>query len=204
MESNNKKYLYGWRIAEARDGKYTQDQLAQELGVKRPVVAYWESGDRVPNALQIEQIAKLCHIPSDYLLGLTDSKAIDTAPRAICDYTGLSDDAVKVLHFIASPPDDVKDKTKAFNEKTLTMLNVLLTEEAKKIVGPPDECPLKNVFSDMYCYIHADETPLKYLGHDDGSIPEYYNNRDIFQDISMRNIRGQLDHLSQKKEDKKK
>lgn len=204
MGSNKKLYPYGYRIAGAREGKFTQAELADKLGVKREIVAFWESGSRVPNVFQIAKIAEVCGVPADYLLDMTPNKTTDTTIQAICDYTGLSEEAVEVLHFIASPPAEVKDQTKAFNDKTLTMVNVLLKEEAKNIVGPPDEILFKNVFSEMYCYTHADETKLGHLGPDDGSIPEYYNSTEIIQGISMRNIHRQLDHLSQKKEDKKK
>ena len=41
------------------------------------------------------KIAKYYSVSTDYLLGLTDSRAIDDLEKAICDYTGLSDEAVK-------------------------------------------------------------------------------------------------------------
>lgn len=42
--------------------------------------------------------AKVLNVSSDYLLGLTDVETVDTNTRAICEYTGLSAEAVEVLH----------------------------------------------------------------------------------------------------------
>lgn len=74
-----------------------QKELAAHLGVPDNTISYFCSGKRVPNAEQIIEISKFLGISSDYLLGLTDSKTNDITVKAICEYTGLNDEAVESL-----------------------------------------------------------------------------------------------------------
>lgn len=74
-----------------------QKELAAHLGVPDNTISYFCSGKRVPNAEQIIEIAKYLNVSADYLLGLTDNKTIDITVKAICKYTGLSDEAVESL-----------------------------------------------------------------------------------------------------------
>ncbi len=48
------------RLAEARElASFTQEQVADALGVSRAMVSYWESGSRVPNDRQLVAMARL-------------------------------------------------------------------------------------------------------------------------------------------------
>lgn len=44
-------------------------------------------------------------VSADYLLGRTDVKSPNVDIRTICNYTGLSDEAVRVLHYYYSPSE---------------------------------------------------------------------------------------------------
>lgn len=74
-----------------------QKELAAHLGVPDNTISYFCSGKRVPNAEQIIEISKFLNVSADYLLGLTDNKTTDITVKAICEYTGLSDEAVESL-----------------------------------------------------------------------------------------------------------
>ena len=50
----------------------TQEQLAKETGFSNSAISYWETGERVPNALAIITLAKYFGVTTDYLLGLED------------------------------------------------------------------------------------------------------------------------------------
>ena len=71
----------------------TQRELANGIGIHVNIVSYWCRATRIPNTEQIISIAKFLGVSSDYLLGLTDKKAPDIDMRALCDKTGLTEQA---------------------------------------------------------------------------------------------------------------
>lgn len=52
---------------------YTKTAVAAATGVTRRAVYGWESDTMTPTTANIVQLAKLFHVSTDYLLGLTDS-----------------------------------------------------------------------------------------------------------------------------------
>ena len=50
---------------------YTQDGLAEILGISRSAVSMYENGNREPDFETLEQIADLFQVDTDYLLGRT-------------------------------------------------------------------------------------------------------------------------------------
>lgn len=75
----------------------TLDALAVEFKTTRQTVSNWQNGATVPDAVSICDIARYFGVTTDYLLGLTEVRTIETDARAVAEYTGLSEDAVKVL-----------------------------------------------------------------------------------------------------------
>ena len=73
----------------------TLDALAAEFNTTRQTVSNWQNGVTVPDAVSICDIARYFGVTTDYLLGLTDVKTIETNVRAVAEYTGLSEDAIK-------------------------------------------------------------------------------------------------------------
>lgn len=107
MEDCNK--TIGYRIAAVRgEVGESQADLAAALGVKREMVNYWENGVRPIKADMIVAIAKKYGVSADYLLGFTNpdvkTPAIET--RAICDYTGLSEEAIRKLHTFTTESEE--------------------------------------------------------------------------------------------------
>lgn len=54
------------------EAKWSQQRLAEKLGVSRSTIAMWESEASQPDHESIRQMALLFHVSADYLLGLTD------------------------------------------------------------------------------------------------------------------------------------
>ena len=80
----------GTRIRSARTfAGFTQESLAEALGVSRTAVARWESGDIEPRLHNIVRMAELLCVSSDYLLGINSRRMF------ICD--NLSDEANAAL-----------------------------------------------------------------------------------------------------------
>ena len=98
---DNKK-LFGLRLNTALAARDIQQiDLAKELGYNEKTantISYWCNGKRTPNLEQLLKIAEILGVSADYLLGLSDVMTPDVKVQAICDYTGLSEDAVYILH----------------------------------------------------------------------------------------------------------
>ncbi len=61
------------RLKELRLEKgLTQKQLAQNTGLSKSAIDFWEREQRVPNANAVVVLAKFFGVTSDYLLGLED------------------------------------------------------------------------------------------------------------------------------------
>ncbi len=103
--------VFTQRFIELR-GEQTQAQFAAMLGFSRPTVALYESGDRIPDSVALKVIAEKCNVSADYLLGLTDIRTSNQDIRYICEYTGLTAEAVDELHTVSiyakKNPDDYK------------------------------------------------------------------------------------------------
>lgn len=99
--------------------KETQDDLKKVLNFNnRQQVSYIERGDRLPTLEQICILAQHYSVTADYLLGLSDVATNDTNLKAVCDYTGLSEKAIKDLHFI---------KTYYFDNDNIDILNSIIS-----------------------------------------------------------------------------
>lgn len=60
----------GQRIKDARtNAKYTQQQLADMIGVAKSTVTGYEKGIREPDSIKINAIAKALNVSGDYILG---------------------------------------------------------------------------------------------------------------------------------------
>lgn len=83
----------GQRIRSARESAgFTQEALAEAIGVSRTAVARWENGDIEPKLQNLICLAELLHVSTDALLGINQGVLL----------SNLSDDAVFALErFIA-------------------------------------------------------------------------------------------------------
>lgn len=96
----NKNALFPSQLRELRKEKgVSQDTLSKALGVSKSTVGLWETGDTLPDAKAICDLAKYYGVSTDYLLGRTTVKAPDYAVQYICEYTGLSECAVETLRY---------------------------------------------------------------------------------------------------------
>ena len=57
----------------------TQKQLAEQLGVAKSVVSYYESGDRFPSYDVLVRLARIFHVSTDYLLGVEHDRVLDVS-----------------------------------------------------------------------------------------------------------------------------
>ncbi|MBQ7227635.1 MAG: helix-turn-helix transcriptional regulator [Clostridia bacterium] len=58
------------RIKELRiDRGLSQAELAKETGLSQSAIAYWETGQRIPNAQAIIILSRYFKVTTDYILG---------------------------------------------------------------------------------------------------------------------------------------
>lgn len=86
-------------------GDMTIKEFADKLGMSRATVGFYSAGQRIPDALGIKTIAEKCGVSADWLLGLSDVQDRSAELRQICNYTGLSSQAVRSLHALRSRED---------------------------------------------------------------------------------------------------
>lgn len=75
-----------------------QKELAAFLGVPDNTISYFVSGRRTPNTEQLAKIADFFNVSADYLLGRTNAKTTDKDVQFVCEYSGLSEKSITLLH----------------------------------------------------------------------------------------------------------
>ena len=86
----------GEMIGKLRGG-ISQEELGEALGVSRETIKHWENGTRQIKAGDLAKLADYFNTSTDYLLGRTPHKTPKAEIRAMCEYTGLSIEALDVL-----------------------------------------------------------------------------------------------------------
>lgn len=127
MNDVTKKKI-GQRINEAlamRDKK--QKELAQVLNVTDNTISYFCSGRRVPNIEQIITISQYLNVSADYLLGIVDTATTNKDLRFVCEYTGLSEMAIKTLHSVSVDRED------NLSNNELNFLNILIINYGQRL-----------------------------------------------------------------------
>lgn len=80
----------------------TQNQLAGIVGKTRQAVNNYTLGNTAPDSDTLIKLSEYFNVSVDYLLGLSDVRAVDKDIKFICDYTGLSEKSVRILNNINS------------------------------------------------------------------------------------------------------
>lgn len=69
--------------------KMTQKQVADRIGLAISAVSSYESGSRYPSYDVLLKLARIFHVSTDYLLGVTETRNIDV--------TGLTDHEINTI-----------------------------------------------------------------------------------------------------------
>ena len=85
---------FGTKLKELRaESGLTQKQLADQLGVSKSVVSFYERQERVPSPDELRKLAYVFRVSSDYLLDLDKVKRLDLS--------GLTDDDIQLVSMLA-------------------------------------------------------------------------------------------------------
>lgn len=87
------EFDFGARLKELRSqAGLTQKQLAEQIGVTKSVVSFYELRERTPSPEILVKLAALFHVSSDYLLGIEKGTYIDIS--------GLDTDDEKAVRLV--------------------------------------------------------------------------------------------------------
>jgi len=87
----------GERIAELRESrKWTQEELAALLGIKRAALSHYEKNRREPDFEILNKLADIFQVSTDYLVGRTDHQQVSLSDeiRNFTDKLELSDEEI--------------------------------------------------------------------------------------------------------------
>lgn len=76
-----------------RQAGLTQQQLANQLGITKSVVSFYELQSRSPSPDVLTKLAMVFHVSVDYLLGLDSKETIDVS--------GLTEKDIQALRTLA-------------------------------------------------------------------------------------------------------
>ena len=87
---------FGNRLKQLRiDARLTQQELANQIGLTKSVVSYYELQERSPSPEILIKLAKIFHVSTDYLLGL------DVKTAQHLDVSGLTNEDIALLRSTA-------------------------------------------------------------------------------------------------------
>lgn len=95
--NTNTKEIFSQRLIEQREKKGVSRQTAaDDLGISRASLEYYEKGLRVPDVVVLAKIADYYNVSADYLLGRSDVRSVDPSQKihVACEVTGLSEKAL--------------------------------------------------------------------------------------------------------------
>lgn len=84
--------------------RLSQRMVAEELGISKPIISQYESGQRLPSVPKLIQLSKYYKVSLDYLCGRTETKQINDMKTTLvlCKGTNLSlmtiDDAMQEIY----------------------------------------------------------------------------------------------------------
>ena len=80
--------------------KYTREEIAKSIGCDTSLVTKHYSGDRNITLDYAIKYADFFGVSIDYICGRTQNKTVDDELRFVCDYTGLSENAIQKLQVL--------------------------------------------------------------------------------------------------------
>ena len=94
----NKNALFPYQLRELRKkAGVSQDKMAQSLGVSKSTLGLYETGDTLPDARTLRDIAAFFNVSTDYLVGVSSIPSTNNDTRDICEKTGLSEHTISRL-----------------------------------------------------------------------------------------------------------
>ena len=124
----NKEALFPSQLRELREKKgISQATLARDLGVSKSTIGLYETGDTLPDAKTLHDLAVYFGVSADYLIGLSNVQSSNPSFRKICEITGLSEKACNNLMDIKHQIEN--DECHSLHRDANNVINFLLESE---------------------------------------------------------------------------
>lgn len=152
---------FGNRLQELFEPDETQEEFGKRVGgINRNTIAsYLKTKDKKPDTDILIKISRACNVSTDWLLGLTDQKTPDSNLRAACEYTGLSEESIQILH-------SHSDLVTVINNKYFFLLCKMISE---------------------YMQMALPEYPQPYISVDDPNSPQIELSPDMIENVVFEN-----------------
>nr|DAY19811.1 MAG TPA: repressor protein [Bacteriophage sp.] len=130
----------------------TQQELGEYLKKTRQAIGYYADGSSSPDWETLVKIARYFKVSTDYLLGLTDTPALNADIRQVADYTGLWGIAISALH--TKKEDDLNESLAEFlsylatREETATLVQAI--KNLNSFIGSSQKCKIDCGISNLY------------------------------------------------------
>lgn len=154
-----RSFKNGFKRARKEAG-YTQKTFSEAFRVSIDTVKNWEQGRSVPEVCTIEQLCDFFKCDMDYLFNQIKCRTHDA--QFICEYTGLSQEAVMLLHYLSrNDAPKVHSDIPYINRRNIQFINRELQTAYLSMKSVIDECntahllPIDTVFSLMEKYATA-------------------------------------------------
>lgn len=79
----------------------------QYVTIQRQTISLYMNGQSKPDTERLTVLAKTLDVSADWLLGLSDVQSRDGELKQVCNYTGLSEDAIKNICFAHEVERDI-------------------------------------------------------------------------------------------------
>lgn len=103
---------------------FSRKEIADAIGVTVSAISNYENGVSTPNYETLISLTDYLNVSTDYLLGTSEISTLDNSIRSICDYTGLSEHSISVLHELLTNKECKYDN--------LNIINLLLENISNK------------------------------------------------------------------------
>lgn len=162
-------------------------ELGEAIGASYSLISQWKSGGRKPSIYNVVSIANYFNVSVDWLLGLEDednrSKTLDA--RAAVEYTGLTEEAVNLLHnlyeqskresrtnaqtlnyLLATAESQIDYLNRLIESETLSKITrCLVSFEANVCAEEKDELYIKRLVQNRYTPALYQAFRLRYFQH---------------------------------------
>lgn len=217
-DTKGENNIFSVRLKELMRGNITQQQLADVLNVKRQTISLYLNGVSLPPIEKVVEIANYFNVSADYLIGLSSIKSTETSIKEMCEYTGLTERALQVLHLYAEYTEENPEHNFI---KTLNFLIESAKESASahfinltsqspasanlnttaEILNKKESCA--DLLKEISIYINFKDTGSNFEVSSFGNVStqktcsavEYITGSEIFESVMFRRIENKLKEL---------